>query len=221
MINTYKDLLQLYKHPFTLTRLGRNCDGGYVVPKELINNNLLSCGIEHEISFEEDYIKHINNPNIHCFDGTITSFPSNDDCFNWHKINIGTNDTSNEISLNSIFDKFFENQNKIFIKMDIEAAEYGAFSTISVENLKKIDCMVLEVHWIDKQYKNFNDLMNILNSELVLIHKHDNNNGQYFYSDSELFCSVYELTFINKSHINTLIKNDVKLPIPGLDFQNK
>ena len=105
--------------------------------------------------------------------------------------------------------------------MDIEAAEYGAFSTISVENLKKIDCMVLEVHWIDKQYKNFNDLMNILNSELVLIHKHDNNNGQYFYSDSELFCSVYELTFINKSHINTLIKNDVKLPIPGLDFQNK
>ena len=32
----YKNLLQLYKHPFTLVRLGRTMDGGYVVPKELI-----------------------------------------------------------------------------------------------------------------------------------------------------------------------------------------
>ena len=94
----YKELLQLYKHPFTLIRLGQNADGGYVVPKELINNNLLSCGISNDISFELDYLKNIKNPNIHCFDGTIINFPSNDLYFNWHKINIGATDTAHEVS---------------------------------------------------------------------------------------------------------------------------
>lgn len=216
----YKQLLQLYKHPFTLIRLGRNADGGYIVPQELITNNLLSCGISNEISFELAYLNKINNPNIHCFDGTIEQFPSENKVYNWHKFNIGAEDNTKEISLNTIFNKYFSTQDNIFIKMDIEEGEYSAFETITKDNLKRISCLVIEVHEINKLYEKFKALMDMLNTELVLIHKHDNNNGHYFKEDNKVIPNVYELTFVNKKFISEKIKNDIKLPIEGLDFIN-
>lgn len=217
----YAKLLTLYKHPFTLMRLGRHCDGGYVVPKELISNNLLTCGISNEISFEEDYIKHNDNVNLHAFDGTIFNFPSSNTIYNFHKINIDSADSANTISLNTIFDKYFAGQNEVFVKMDIEGWEYPSFDTISVENLSKIQCLVLEVHWIERDYDKFVRLMQILQQELVLIHRHDNNCGNYFNYENVKYADVYELTFINKKYLAELQVNDVQLPIQGLDFNNR
>lgn len=217
----YNELLTLYKQPFELVRLGRQCDGGYIVPVDLICNNLLSCGISTEISFEQDYLKHISAPNIHCFDGTIANFPSNDLSFNWHKLNIGSRDTDSEVSLNTIFDKCFKTATDIFVKMDIECAEYASFDTIAVENLQKINCLVLEVHNIDCEYAKFKQLMDILQKELVLVHKHDNNCGRYFSFENKTLADVYELTFINKKYLVELQVNDVQLPIQGLDFNNR
>ena len=133
----YKRLLTIYDSPFTLIRVGRDADGGYIVPRELIQKNLLSCGISNEISFELDYLSRLSRTNIHCFDGTISEFPSKDLAFNWHKMNIGGSDTSKEVSLNQIFDKCFPD-GEVFVKMDIEESEYPAFDAISQENLSRI-----------------------------------------------------------------------------------
>lgn len=217
----YNELLTLYKQPFELVRLGRQCDGGYVVPLDLINNNLLTCGISNEISFEQDYLKHVSAPNIHCFDGTIANFPSNELSFNWHKINIGSHDTDKDVSLNTIFDKCFKTATDIFVKMDIEGAEYSVFSTFNSKIFDKINCLVLEVHNIQHRYNEFLNLMNLLLEHFVLIHKHDNNNGHYFTDNNITYCDVYELTFVNKKYISTLEESTIKLPIPGLDFNNR
>lgn len=214
----YNKLLTTYETNLNLIRLGRNCDGGYVMPEELINDNLLTCGIADEISFEEDYIKRVKYPNIHCFDGTIENFPSKNPLYSFHRKNIGAFDNDDMISLNTIFSCFFKNQDKVVLKMDIEGAEYESFSTLSQENLAKIDCMVLEIHDIDCRYDEFCSLMCKLNSELVLIHRHDNNNCGYFIHNNELFGRTYELTFVNKDHV--LKKNDNNLPIEGIDFPN-
>lgn len=214
----YEELLETYKTPFSLIRLGRKCDGGYVIPEELINDNLLTCGISDEISFEEDYIKMVKHPNIHCFDGTIENFPSRNPLYSFHRKNIGPYDDEYNISLNTIFSCFFKEQSKVFLKMDIEGGEYTSFMTLSQENLKKINCMVLEVHDIDSRYNEFSSLMYKLNSELVLIHRHVNDYGGHFSFNNEEFGRVYELTFINKNNI--LKKNDNNLPIEGLDFPN-
>lgn len=214
----YKELLETYKTPFSLIRLGRNCDGGYVIPEESINDNLLTCGIADEISFEEDYIKRVAHPNIHCFDGTIENFPSRNPLYSFHCKNIGPYDDEYNISLNTIFSCFFKEQSEVFLKMDIEGGEYTSFMTLSQENLKKINCMVLEVHDIDFRYNEFSSLMYKLNSELVLIHRHVNDYGGYFSFNNEEFGRVYELTFINKNYI--LKKNDNNLPIEGIDFPN-
>ena len=216
----YKELLTLYKQPFTLMRLGINTDGGYIVPNELLTNNLLTCGISNEISFEEAYLQNVKNCNIHAFDGTINKFPSSSNVYNFHKVNIGATDSNTEISLNTIFEKYFHDTNSVFVKMDIEEGEYPAFSTISDKNLQKIECLVLEVHWIDTLYDKFEKLMNTLANELVLIHKHDNNNGRYFTDNNNIIPRVYELTFVNKKHILSREVSDVKLPIDNLDFVN-
>ena len=216
----YKKLLALYKHPFNLVRIGRMCDGGYIVPAELINNNLLTCGISNEISFEEHYLNLIVNPNIHCFDGTIDYFPSNNPAFIWHKMNIDSVDTDTTFCLNTIFDSFFAYQDHVLVKMDIEGGEYPGFETISEENLNKIDCLVVEVHDIEQRYDDFSALMNKLMGSLVLIHKHDNWGGGYFEAEDECFARVYELTFVHKRYIPELEVNDVSLPIPGLDYRN-
>lgn len=214
----YDELLKTYEFDLNLIRLGRNCDGGYVLPRELINDNLISCGIGNDISFEEDYIRMVEHPNIHCFDGTIEKFPSENPLYSFHCKNIGPYDDDDNISLNTIFSCFFKGQNKVFVKIDIESAEYGAFSTLSQENLKKIDCLLLEVHDISLKYFDLCSLMSKLNSELVLIHIHDNNCGGYFSHNNKSYGNCYELTFINKDRI-LKINND-NSPIEGLDFPN-
>ena len=217
----FTELFQIYKQPFTLVRLGRNTDGGYVVPKELfVNDNLISCGISNEISFEEDYLKMNPDAKVFAYDGTINTFPSSNRMnFIWEKINIGATDTVSTISLNTIFEKY--NLSRVCMKMDIEGAEYAAFSTLLDKNFLNIDCLVLEIHDVQPRANEVKQLIDAINKSMVLIHKHDNNKGSYFTAENKTFPNVYELTFINRRYFSALEPNNVSLPLPGLDFNNR
>lgn len=219
--NVYEDLLTLYKHPFTLTRLGRNSDGGYVVPEELIDNKLISCGISREVSFEEDYIKHNNEVKIYAYDNTINNFPiDNHKNVIWEKLNINDKEDLTNISLNTIFEKYdLTKNNNVFLKMDIEGAEYVAFKNFKY--LNNVAVMVVEIHDIKKRIDDFVNLLTYFNNNMVLIHKHDNNHNFYFDFMERRYANVYELTYVNKRFIPKLNKNYITLPIDGLDYPNK
>jgi len=57
-----------------LVRLGRDNDGGYIIPKIILDkcDGLLSYGINKDWSFEKDISKYDNILNIHCYDHTLT-----------------------------------------------------------------------------------------------------------------------------------------------------
>ena len=57
----------------TLTRMGTNKDGGYVVDEKLINNSniLISFGMGDEFSFEEDFLKKNQKNKVFIFDYSI------------------------------------------------------------------------------------------------------------------------------------------------------
>ena len=57
-----------------LLRLGRDNDGGYIIPKIILDkcDGLLSYGINKDWSFEKDISKYDNILNIHCYDHTLT-----------------------------------------------------------------------------------------------------------------------------------------------------
>ena len=60
-----------------LLRLGRKCDGGYVVNIDIVKkcNTLISFGMGSDWSFELDYIKKNNNASIHIYDYTVSASP--------------------------------------------------------------------------------------------------------------------------------------------------
>jgi hypothetical protein len=58
----------------SLTRIGNEHDGGYVVPLDAVNasNALLSFGLSHDWTFERDFGKHNDTAIIHCYDHTVS-----------------------------------------------------------------------------------------------------------------------------------------------------
>ena len=56
-----------------LIRIGRDNDGGYVIPYEIISKMdvLLSYGVKNDWSFEKDFYKINSNVKIHCYDHTL------------------------------------------------------------------------------------------------------------------------------------------------------
>jgi len=56
-----------------LIRVGKDNDGGYVIPYEIISKTdvLLSYGINKDWSFEKYFYKNNSNVNIHCYDHTL------------------------------------------------------------------------------------------------------------------------------------------------------
>lgn len=219
----YTELLQLYQHNFILTRFGNNGDGGYVIPQDILKNckNLISCGISNDVSFENDYIKFVPDLKIYAYDGTINNFPSNNHInFIWEKFNISLQDTNTTITLDSIFNKYNLSEH-VCVKMDIEGAEYETLTNIDKNNFKKIDCLILEIHNIYNRKIEFNNLINLINTEFALIHKHDNNCGQYFNAENTIFADVYELTYINKQLLTNIIPLEHEtLPLNKLDYPN-
>ena len=70
------NLLKPIKTP-NLLRLGRKCDGGYIVNLDVIKkcNTLISFGMGSDWSFELDYINRNNNGSIHIYDYTVSASP--------------------------------------------------------------------------------------------------------------------------------------------------
>ena len=63
-------------HPIrinNLKRIGRDNDGGYIIPKLIIDkcDGLLSYGINKDWSFEIDFLERKKNINVHCYDHTL------------------------------------------------------------------------------------------------------------------------------------------------------
>ncbi len=106
----------------------------------------------------------------------------------------------------------------VFLKMDIEGAEYGTAKDI-IRCHNRIRCIAAEFHDLDTRTAEFNECMEGLSRYFRVVHIHGNNGAGY--DSVNDFPSVVEITLINKS----LLKggSSVSLseyPRPGLDFPN-
>lgn len=107
----------------------------------------------------------------------------------------------------------------IFLKMDIETAEYKVLEDI-FKTQNHICGMAIEFHKIDEYSKEFNLLIDKILEKFYIVHAHGNNYGKLFGKNN--FPSIIELTFINKDHIIEPVKFSKKsYPIDGLDQPNR
>jgi len=216
------DLLSTYTFDYK-TRLGVNDDGGYVIADNIGNYDCyISAGVANEESFSRDFIEkfNMNKYNSYAFDGTIQNYPyqyTNKITFIPKNIgNVFDNETANLSSL-------INNYNNIFLKMDIEGAEYIWLEYMNEEKLNKLKQIVIEFHGInddswDVSYnRKFNCISKIKNTH-YLIHAHGNNYGGKSINGVP---NTIELTYLRRDYFNeTPSLNKQHLPIFGLDFPN-
>ena len=191
------------KKNYSLIRLGRNNDGGYLIGYNTVQNaqSLISFGILDDCSFEKDF-KNKNLVDIFCFDHT--DYKSywirriyNDLGASIYNFNFSF--LKNTILRYFEFKKFFkEKKNFLFkkniikgslkellectnlikkpllIKIDIEGSEYRLLDEILFYQ-KFLTGLVIEFHDVDLNKDKIIDFSNKLNLELV--HIHANNFG--------------------------------------------
>lgn len=212
------------------TRLGKNNDGGYVIAPDLSYDLFLSAGISDDISFEDDFLS--ANPNIHgfAFDGTITQVPQYESkSLQVIKKNIST--TSSAQTTNLL--EFVQDSWDIFLKMDIEGAEWKFFEFLQTEDITRFKQMCIEFHGLPRAPI---EILKKINKTHKIIHLHPNNHSGLWVKDLEgetwtlnyrgareakLMCATaIELTFLRNSEFDNEPEFDLS-PIPSkLDMPN-
>jgi hypothetical protein len=202
------------------TRLGNNCDGGYVIG--LVEGNYdcyISAGVSNEESFSRDFINHynMNNNNSFAFDGTIMKYP----------VQYTNKITFIKKNINSFYDSknanllyFMKTYKNIFLKMDIEGSEYNWLLNTTEDDLLSFKQIVIEIHGINDNswnasYNSKQECLKKLSNTHYLIHIHGNNHSNV----KNNIPDVIEATFIRKDCFNNNpIFNSTNLPIPNLDY---
>lgn len=208
-------MIELYPHLRPIKtqkiRIGPNSDGGYVLGKKYLSDNVYSYGVGNNVRFEEHYMRLYPNTKIFLFDGTIDHFP---------KTFLSGNPNVSFVKKNVYSDDDLElNDTECLVMIDIEKSEFDLIKSLKSETIDKIKQMCIEIH-LDKRKKMIDvvDFLEKLNYYFYIVHIHANNHKQKLYHGIP---SVFELTLVNKKYFNeSLIEEDEKFPIKNLDYPN-
>jgi hypothetical protein len=208
-------------------RVGSPNDGGYVLPKSMIDLSscLFSYGISNDINFDEHYIS-LTQKNVHGYDHTIDGVHTNyPDLFTLYKKGIsGTTEADTANFLQHYKD--LNLSDKVLLKVDVEGCEYEWLENTNIAELASlITGTVIEFHYLaNHEYRErFIRVVTELNNYFYLCHVHGNNcGGQFLYvhnGKEVLVPEVLELTFINKQ-LATFIELDSSSYPGSLDAPN-
>jgi hypothetical protein len=230
-----------------LYRMGRDNDGGYVVPNVALarSDALLGYGIADDASFEESFSKIYNKPS-YGFDCSCKRVVSTNDLFTFIPECIGTTDfvyknsnaSKNVTSFKTQIDNLKLTNKPVFIKMDIEGAEFKTLPEILAQS-QNVTGIVLELHFNKRILKLWKSLQLVkqLNKDFFLVHFHTNNYVKAEFKTKNIskgdkaefktkniskgnIGSVIELTYINKSLVSKATKiSDMDFPT-ALDQPN-
>jgi len=206
------DSLTLYDPPFKKIRLGKDYDGGYIICEipDIEYDLFISAGIDNDISFEEKFCEKYNTVNCYAFDGTIDDIKINNNNIKFIKKNIGITNDDNTTNLLSLIN----NNNSLFLKMDIEGAEFKWLESLTEDQLNKFSQIVIEFH-----YPTSINVLSKINKLFYLVHFHGNNFCGFGHINNVPVPNVFECTYVNKKYISIPNLNTKTLPIE-IDMKN-
>jgi hypothetical protein len=213
-----------------IKRVGGKADGSYVVPIEILDKNtyLLSGGIEDNNEFEI-FVASRGITGIQ-IDNSIAEPPRNHLNLKFLNATLGNTDKPGHVSLETLINKIPKNK-KILIKIDIEGGEIEALGSLSAKNLKRIDCLVMELHNLGSITSKNDKIYNLLNrlhkANLRSIFVQANNACLTYTLAGTLIPDNIEITYAKKyktykpsiAYINSIKKLTTKNK-PNLSFIN-
>ena len=210
-----------------LIRIGRNRDGGYIVPKSVVDyaDGVLSLGLGDDWSFDESWHSLKPNDPIHMYDGApegrwnidlhnqCTSFFVDNRVYYKEHVYSENNDSLHRISFETALDRM--SGNKIMLKMDIEGAEVPIMPNI-INARDRLIGITLELHDINRQREQFQTIVNDLKHYYKIVHFHGNNFSSL---GKEGLTDCIELTFIRNDLVPS---NELRYQVwqQDLDFSN-
>ena len=217
-----------------LVRLGRDADGGYVVPQSalLASDVMLGYGVRDDISFEESY-SNIYAKKSYGFDCSVKYVETKNpltyfipECVGdlGHVEQHGVTLSEQVVtSFASHILKFNLEQKKLFIKMDIEGAEYNALPEILSSYSGFITGIALELHFAyDHQSIPAMNILKMLSKDFILVHLHGCNCCYDHFIDSSKVIGaipkVLELSYINKNIVDSYTISDDQSSPSKQDF---
>jgi hypothetical protein len=190
------------KYTGKLIRVGGTGDGSYVVPFEILNKNtyLISGGIENNNKFEI-YAASRGISGIQ-IDNSINEPPQVHTNLKFLNATLGKKDSRGNISLETLIKNSPKKKN-LFIKIDIEGSEIEALKSLSARNLKKIDCLVMELHNLGSITENNDEIYNLLSrlhdANLRSVYIQANNACLTYLLAGVLVPDNLEITYVKKS----------------------
>ena len=228
MKNHLLTALEVHHWPFNKKRLGKDNDGGYVIcdiPK-IEYDLFLAGGISTDISFEEDFLNHYPNVPCYAFDHSIEKLPEKvrggniiySKNINFVKKKIGKQETDEETNLIS----HLENYKNVFLKLDIEHAEYDLWEVLTSAHLNCIAQVAIEMH--PTKLTKFENFILKTHETHELFHVHCNNAicpiTHSYNIEGVIMPGLLELTYVRKDLLNfSLEPNTTQLP-SDLDMPN-
>lgn len=197
-------------------RLGRKSDGGYVIVDGLEYDCYISCGMSDEVSFDEAFVRQHPDVPAHAYDGTVRRPRALPESVMFFRTNIGPSESPTTTNLVHMSGPYHE----IFLKMDIEGAEWKWLLEIPNQMLQSVKQIAIELHGLfDGSYgatvADKTAALERLNETHRLVHVHGNNYG----SINNSVPNVLETTWIRKD-VGLAGLNERSFPINGLDFAN-
>jgi len=204
-----------------LKRFGDKGDGSYVLPKNIVTpkTHLISGGIADNNEFEIELAKKgVTGIQV---DNSITRAPKEHKNLIFKFATLGDKDGTNEISLGNLISNAPTNKNLI-VKLDIEGAEIAALQNLSKKSLKRIDCLVLELHNLSSLVQNdrvLKSLIKLKNSGLSSVYLQANNGILDYIISGVLIPDNVEVTFVRKEKVSKPSPKDI-LRIKNLTTKN-
>lgn len=206
--------VEVKNQPLEFIRLGRNNDGGYVVPVAALESSdvLMGYGIGDDISFERAFSQYFDKTSFG-FDCGVQNIETGDSRCHFFSECIGNSnhlmwDQVSSGQIYSFYDqlrRFGLIGKKIFVKMDIEGAEFDVIDDI-LKYAQQITGIVLEVHTPEGDPIKTLNLLSSLSNDFVLVHLHGTNLALNHFKTKYAKNSVptvLELTYINKNLLSS------------------
>ena len=190
-------------------RIGCINDGGYIVPQAIVDmsDNLLSCGLGENWTFDSHWKQLKPNSIIHMYDGTVSLETLKEDLkepylefFNNHAVHFCENIGPGYAEFSTAIERL--GAGNIFLKMDIEGGEYPLINDILFYK-DRIPGIVIEIHFLNYHREHFVSAINQLKGFYELVHTHGNNHTPLGHDG---VCDCLEFTFVRKDLVTNTDK---------------
>lgn len=204
--------LTVYDPAAPLVRLGRQNDGGYVICDGLAYDGFVSGGVADDLSFEDDFLRRHPALTGDAFDGSIARPPIEVERLRFHPRWIAGRCSERETDLRDLL----RGRHRVFVKMDVEGAEYAWLAALSDDELGRISQLVIEFH-LPFTAERWTVLERLARSH-HLVRLHGNNYGATRRIGDVVVPEVLECTYVRKDGASL---RPSRSPIPGpLDQPN-